>query len=74
MTRISSISQYAGDEGAAWFSTLLNVPGCKMYQIHEPRYGHEDTKWGDCSLLGDKVTTVDQGRGSYLGSGLVILW
>ena len=54
--RISSISQYAGDEAAAWFSTLLNVPGCKMYQIHEPRYGSEEEKWGDIALPGDKVT------------------
>ena len=54
--RISSISQYAGDEAAAWFSTLLNVPGCKMYQIHEPRYSNEEEKWGDIALPGDKVT------------------
>ena len=54
--RISSISQYAGDEAAAWFSTLLNVPGCKMYQIHEPRYSSEEEKWGDIALPGDKVT------------------
>ncbi|CAH3150256.1 unnamed protein product [Porites lobata] len=53
--RISSISQYAGDEAAAWFSTLLNVPGCKMYQIHEPRYGSEEEKWGDIALPGDKT-------------------
>ena len=56
--RISSISQYAGDEAAAWFSTLLNVPGCKMYQIHEPRYSSEEQKWGDIALPGDKVTFV----------------
>ena len=53
--RISSISQYTGDEAAAWFSTLLDTPGCKMYQICEPRKSTEDTKWGDIALPGDQV-------------------
>ena len=53
--RISSKSRYAGDEAAAWFSTLLNKPGCKMYQIYEPRDSTKDTKWGDLASPGDKV-------------------
>ena len=68
MLRISSISQYAGDEASAWFSTLLNVPGCKMYQIHEPRYGSEDKRWGEYALPGDKVLEpLEQGRGFSFG-------
>ena len=67
MLRISSISQYAGDEAAAWFSTLLNVPGCKMYQIHEPRYSSEDKIWGEFALPGDKVRTLGQGHGFSFG-------
>ena len=53
--RISSKSRYVGDEAATWFSTLLNSPGCRMYQIYEPRYSMQDTKWGDIALPGDKV-------------------
>ena len=53
--RISSKSRYVGDEAAAWFSTFLNHPGCRMYQIYEPRYSMQDTKWGDVALPGDKV-------------------
>ena len=26
-----------------------------MYQIYEPRYSMEDTKWGDVALPGDRV-------------------
>ena len=53
--RISSKSQYAGDEAAVWFSTLLDKPGCKLYQIHEFRDSTEDTKWGNLARTGDKV-------------------
>ena len=67
MLRISSISQYAGDEAAAWFSTLLNVPGCKMYKINEPRYSSEDKIWGEYSLPGDKVRTLGQCRSFSFG-------
>ena len=56
--RISSKSRYVGDEAAAWFSALLNSPGCRMYQIYEPRYSMQDTKWGDVALPGDKVCTI----------------
>ena len=55
VVRISSRSQYAGDEAAAWFSTLLDKPGCKLYQLNEPRYSTQDTKWGDLAQPGDKV-------------------
>lgn len=55
VVRIASKSQYTGDEAAAWFSTLLNKPGCKLYQIHEPRDSTQDTKWGNLALPGDKV-------------------
>ncbi len=53
--RISSRSQYAGDEAAVWFSTLLDKPGCKLYQIHELRESAQDTKWGNVARSGDKV-------------------
>lgn len=53
--RISSKSCYVGDEASLWFSTLLNKPGCKMYQIHEPRDSTKDTKWGNLASPGDKV-------------------
>ncbi|KAL9953905.1 hypothetical protein ACROYT_G041378 [Oculina patagonica] len=52
--RISSRSQYAGDEAAVWFSTLLDKPGCKLYQIHELRDSTQDTKWGNLASPGDK--------------------
>ena len=55
VNRISSKSRYAGDEAAAWFSTLLNKPGCKMYQIYEQRDSTKDTKWGNLASPGDKV-------------------
>ena len=55
VVRISSRSQYAGDEAAAWFSTLLDKPGCKLYQLNEPRDCTQDTKWGDLAQPGDKV-------------------
>jgi len=53
--RISSRSQFVGDEAAIWFSTLLNSPGCKMYQIYEPRYATKDAKWPDLALPGDRT-------------------
>lgn len=55
VVRSSSRSQYAGDEAAAWFSTLLDKPGCKLYQLNEPRDCMQDTKWGDLAQPGDKV-------------------
>ena len=55
VVRISSRSQYVGDEAAAWFSTLLDKPGCKLYQLNEPRDSMQDTKWGDLAQPGDKV-------------------
>ena len=55
MLRISSRSQYAGAEAAAWFSTLLNKSGCKLYQINELRDSTQDTKWGDLAQAGDRV-------------------
>lgn len=55
MRRISSRSQYAGDEAATWFSTLLDKPKCKLYQLHEPRDSTQDTKWGDLAQPGDRV-------------------
>lgn len=61
--RISSKSRYVGDEAAAWFSTLLNNPGCRMYQIYEPRYSMQDTKWGDIALPGDKVQHIQTNNG-----------
>lgn len=53
--RISSRSQYAGDEAAAWFSTFLDKTGCKLYQIHELRDSTQDTKWGNLARPGDRV-------------------
>ena len=38
-----------------------------MYQIHEPRYGSEDKRWGEYALPGDKVRTLGQGRGFSFG-------
>ena len=55
---MSSKSRYAGDEAADWFSTYLSSPGCKVYQICEPRYCAEDTKWGNRALPMDKVKTI----------------
>ena len=47
--------QYVGDEAAQWFSSYLNKPGCKMYQLSQPRVICEDEKWGDVGLPDDKV-------------------
>ena len=39
-----------------------------MYQIHEPRYGSEDKRWGEYALPGDKVLEpLGQGRGFSFG-------
>ena len=47
--------QYVGDEAAQWFSNYLNKPGCKMYQLSQPRVISEDEKWGDVGRPDDKV-------------------
>ena len=47
--------RYVGDEAAQWFSSYLNKPGCKMYQLSQPRVICEDEKWGDVGRPGDKV-------------------
>ena len=47
--------QYVGDEAAQWFSSYLNKPGCKMYQLSQPRVICEDEKWGDVGRPDDKV-------------------
>lgn len=50
--------QYVGDEAAQWFSSYLNKPGYKMYQMSQPRVICEDEKWGDVGLPEDKVHDV----------------
>ena len=50
--------QYVGDEAAQWFSSYLNKPGCKMYQLSQPRVICEDEKWGDVGLPDDKVHSM----------------
>jgi len=47
--------RYIGDEAAQWFSNYLSKPGCKMYQLSQPRVICEDEKWGDVGLPEDKV-------------------
>ena len=47
--------RYVGDEAAQWFSSYLNKPGCKMYQLSQPRVIYEDEKWGDVGRPDDKV-------------------
>ena len=34
-----------------------------MYQIYEPRYSMQDTKWGDIALPGDKVQYIQTNNG-----------
>ena len=51
--------QYVGDEAAQWFSNYLNKPGCKMYQLSQPRVISEDEKWGDVGRPDDKVHDND---------------
>lgn len=50
--------QYVGDEAAQWFSSYLNKPGYKMYQMSQPRVICEDEKWGDVGLPEDKVHDI----------------
>lgn len=52
--KISSKSQYAGDEASSWFSKLLNTE-CQMYQVYEPRYSKENPSCRNVALPGDKV-------------------
>ena len=53
--RMDGQGQYVGDEAAQWFSSYLNKPGCKMYQLSQPRVICEDEKWGDVGRPDDKV-------------------
>ena len=50
--------KYVGDEAADWFSSYLNKPGYKMYQLSQPRVICEDEKWGDVGLPDDKVHSM----------------
>ncbi|XP_029205371.2 mitochondrial amidoxime reducing component 2-like isoform X2 [Acropora millepora] len=52
--KISSKSQYAGDEASSWFSKLLNTE-CQMYQVYEPRYSKENPSCRNVALPGDKT-------------------
>ena len=70
VNRISSRSQYAGDEAAAWFSTLLDKPGCKLYQLNEPRHSTQDTKWGDLAQPGDRVYMYNRPHSIYQYSSM----
>lgn len=56
--------QYVGDEAAEWFSTYLEKPGCKMYQLSIPRKMQDDEVWADVSKPGDETSFSD--FGSYL--------
>lgn len=52
--KISSKSQYVGDEASAWFSKLLNIE-CQMYQIYEPRHSIQNPLCRNVALPGDKT-------------------
>ena len=47
--------RYVGDEAAAWISTYLEKPGCKIYQLSKTRVIEEDQKWGNVAQPGDMV-------------------
>lgn len=55
--RIYGEGRYVGDGASEWFSTYLNKPGCKMYQLSRPRVIQEDEKWGDVAQPEDRVKT-----------------
>lgn len=50
---------YVGDEAAAWISTYLEKPGCKIYQLSKTRVIQEDEKWGSVAQPGDLVPFSD---------------
>ena len=47
--------RYVGDEAAEWISNYLDKPGCKIYQLTQPRIIQEDKEWGDVAQPGDEV-------------------
>lgn len=51
--------RYVGDEAAAWISTYLEKPGCKIYQLSKTRVIEEDQKWGNVAQPGDMVSFSD---------------
>ena len=62
--KISSKSQYVGDEASAWFSKLLNIE-CQMYQIYEPRHSIQNPLCRNVALPWDKVCLGFLSGGKY---------